>query len=198
MFDKLVEKFLKFPGIGMRQAKRFCFFLANADKKFIEELAESILEIKKDIAQCQSCFRYFNIYGDRISDICDICASPNRDDSLLMVVEKDPDFENIEKSGVYNGKYFILGGTLSLTNGDNKQSLLRFRELFSKVERERPKEIILGTSSTLEGENTARYIEKILEPLKIKITRLGRGLSTGAELEYMDSETISNALKNRK
>ncbi len=201
MLDKLVEKFLKFPGIGPRQAKRFGFFLAGADKQFLEELAKLILEIKKDIAQCQSCFRFYNI-RNRTANICDICSSPNRDSSPLMIIEKDVDFENIEKSGAYNGKYFVLGGILSLTNGNGKQNNLRFKELFSKVEKEKPKEIILATSATIEGENTASYAEKILEPVtknfRLKITRLGRGISTGTELEYVDSETMSNALKNRK
>ena len=112
-----------------------------------------------------------------------------------MLVEKDVDLENIEKSGVYNGRYFVLGGTMSLTNDKNN---LRFKELFAKVKEEKYKEIILALSANVEGENTARYIEKILEPLKVKITHLGRGLSTGAELEYSDSETIKNALEGRK
>ena len=120
-----------------------------------------------------------------------------------MIVEKDIDMENIEKSGAYNGKYFILGGALSPIN-ESKQNNLRFKQLFNKIQKEAPKEIILATSATMEGENTARYAEKILEPLssgseqKIKITRLGRGLSTGTEMEYIDSETMNNALNNRK
>lgn len=113
-----------------------------------------------------------------------------------MVVEKNLDLDNIEKTGIYNGKYFILGSALSLKN--EKQNNLVYKELFSKVKKEKPTEVILATSATLEGENTARYIEKILEPLPVKVTRLGRGLSTGTELEYIDSETMNNALENRK
>lgn len=197
IFEKLIEIFLKFPGIGPRQAKRFAYFLAGQDAKFLKDFADNILEIKKDIKQCDSCFRFY------VGTKCDICAGINRDKNLLMVAEKDVDLENIEKAGIYNGKYFVLGGALSLTNSKNPPAGgLRFKELFNKVKKEQPKEIILAISATAEGENTSRYIEKILEPItkkfSLKITRLGRGLSTGTELEYSDSETISNALKNRK
>lgn len=201
MFDKLIEYFLKFPGIGPRQAKRFAYFLASQDKDFLKNLADVLLKIKEQIKQCDSCFRFFESFDSKtVVESCNICSNPNRDKNLLMIVEKDVDLENIEKSGVYNGKYFVLGGTLSLIN--NKEGKLRFKELFNKIEKEKPKEVILATSATIEGENTARYIEKILEPLsanwRIKITRLGRGLSTGTELEYSDSETIKNALESRK
>jgi len=191
MLNKLIELFLKFPGIGPRQAKRFAYFLAGEDEKFRKNLAELILEIKNEIKQCSSCYRFHQSKAEQ----CNICSSLNRDKNLLMLVEKDVDLENIERGGVYNGRYFVLGGTISLTS---KSSNLKFKELFNKVKEEKPEEIILALSATVEGENTSRYIEKILEPLKIKITRLGRGLSTGTELEYSDSETIANALKNRK
>lgn len=193
MIDKLIEYFLKFPGIGPRQAKRFAYFLALQDKNFTEDLSRLISEIKKQINQCPDCFRFFE--GEK----CAICSSLNRDKNILMIIEKDVDLENIERAGIYNGKYFILGGVMPLTNDKNN---LRFKELFEKVKKNspagEPKEIILALSANVEGENTAHYIEKILEPLKIKITKLGRGLSTGTELEYSDSETIINALKNRK
>lgn len=198
IFEKLTELFLKFPGIGPRQAKRFAYFLAGENKEFAGALAEAILEIKKDARQCPSCFRFYEL-KNKDSKICEICSSPNRDTSLLMVVEKNVDLDNLEKTGAYNGKYFILGGTLSL-NGKNNASELRFKELFEKIKNPPaggPKEVILALSATLEGENTNRYIEKILQPLKTKTSKLGRGLSTGTELEYIDSDTIKNALENR-
>lgn len=202
MLEKLIEFFLKFPGIGPRQAKRFAYFLASQDEKFIQELSKLISGIKENINQCQSCFRFFESLssrsdlGGKRSDLCPICSNLNRDSSSLMIIEKDVDLENIEKAGIYNGRYFILGGLLPLTN--DKTNGLKLKELFDKVSNEKPKEIILALSANIEGENTNRYIEKILEPLKIKITRLGRGLSTGTELEYSDSETIKNALESRK
>jgi len=207
MFERLIEHFLKFPGIGPRQAKRFGYFLANADKSFVDDLVKLILETQKDTSQCPSCFRLFKNAKNgsaEFNDKCEICSNKNRDTSLLMVVEKDIDFENIEKSKVYNGKYFILGGAISLTGANNKINNLRFKQLFEKIQAAQPAEVILATSATAEGENTARYVEKILEPLRqaqndsLKITHLGRGLSTGTELEYIDTETMNSALKNRK
>lgn len=197
MLEKLAEYFLKFPGIGQRQAKRFAYFLAGQNKDFLKEFAGAVLETKERIKQCDSCYRFFD--SITVAESCNICSNLNRDKNILMVVEKDVDLENIEKSGVFNGKYFILGGVLPLTNGKNPPSgELRLKELFEKIKKGQLKEIILALSATIEGENTSRYIEKILEPLKVKITRLGRGLSTGTELEFIDSETMNNALKNRK
>ena len=196
VFEKLIEYFLKFPGIGPRQARRFAYFLAAEDENFLNDFSRLILQIKKNIKQCRSCFRFYESQNDEM-DKCGICSALNRDSSLLMIVEKGVDLENVEKAGVYNGGYFVLGGVISLTN-NNKTDELRFKQLFEKVKKEKPKEIILALSATVEGENTARYVKKILEPLKIKITQLGRGLSTGTELEYSDSETIKNALESRK
>lgn len=200
--DRLIESFLKFPGIGPRQAKRFVYFLAGEEKKYVDNLAKLVLEIKSGMKQCVSCFRYFESNNNNLAvkppsgDLCLICSGSGRDSSSIMVVEKDVDLENIERTGAYNGKYFVLGGLLSL-NGGGKTDI-RLKQLFDKTKKEKPKEVILATSATLEGENTNLYIKRILEPLKVKISRLGRGLSTGAELEYSDSETIENALKGRQ
>jgi len=204
VLENLAEMFMKFPGIGPRQAKRFAYFLAGEDTAYVKRLGEMILEAKKEIWQCPDCFRFYGVEHGRDTDKCEVCANINRDKSLLMIVEKDVDFENIERANVYKGRYFVIGGNMSLDPDDvkGKNKKLRFRELFENVKREQYKEIILATSATVESENTARYAEKILEPLlkplDAKITRLGRGLSTGTELEYIDSETLNNALENRK
>ena len=195
--DRLIESFLKFPGIGPRQAKRFVYFLAGESKAYVDNLAKLILEVKSGMKQCESCYRYFNSSKSGVDeDLCSVCSGASRDSSVIMAVEKDVDLENIERTGNFRGKYFVLGGLLSLAG--NGTAEVRLKQLFEKVQKEKPAEIILATSATVEGENTNLYIERILEPLKVKITRLGRGLSTGAELEYSDSDTIENALKNRK
>ena len=193
--NRLIESFLKFPGIGPRQAKRFVYFLAGEGKEYVDNLAKLILEVKSGMKQCGSCFRYFESKNIE-TDLCAVCSNSGRDSLLLMAVEKNVDLENIERTGNFRGKYFVLGGLLSLAG--NGTADVRLKQLFEKVQKEKPQEIILATSATVEGENTNLYIERILEPLKVKITRLGRGLSTGAELEYSDSETIENALKNRQ
>lgn len=195
--NKLIESFLKFPGVGPRQAKRFVYFLAGEEKKYVDNLAKLILEVKSGMKQCKSCFRYFSSSKSDVDEnLCLVCSDSSRDKSAIMVVEKDVDLENVERTGNFHGKYFVLGGLVPL-NGSGKTDI-RLKQLFDKMKKEAPKEVILATSATVEGENTNLYIEKILEPLKIKVTRLGRGLSTGAELEYSDSETIESALNNRK
>jgi len=194
--DKLIELFLKFPGIGPRQAKRFVYFLAGENKDYVDKLAGLIIETKNGMKQCESCFRYYEEKDNEKERLCRTCLSPTRDNDLIMIVEKDVDLENIERMGVFNGKYFVLGGLISFSG--NESSEVRLRQIYDKIQKEKPAEVILATSATLEGENTNLYIERILEPLKVKISRLGRGLSTGAELEYSDTETIENALRNRK
>jgi len=195
--DRLIESFLKFPGIGPRQAKRFVYFLAGESKAYVDNLAKLILEVKSGMKQCESCYRYFHSSKSGVDEnLCSVCSGASRDSSVIMAVEKDVDLENIERTGNFRGKYFVLGGLLSLAG--NGTAEVRLKQLFDKVKKEKPAEIILATSATVEGENTNLYIERILEPLKVKITRLGRGLSTGAELEYSDSDTIENALKNRQ
>jgi len=191
--DKLIEYFLKFPGIGPRQAKRFAYFVASQDIVYVKNLAELLIKAKQNSKVCSGCYRVFESSSGGASS-CAICANQARS-GTVMVVEKNVDLENIEKSGAYRGKYFVLGGTMPLT-GNNKNGI-RLKELFEKVKREKPQEIILATGATTEGENTNRYIENILAPLGVKITRLGRGLSAGAELEYSDESTISSALKGR-
>jgi len=134
--------------------------------------------------------------------ICLICGNDQRDQEKLMIVSKDVDFETIEKSGSYNGLYFILGGTIPILE-KSPERRVRSKELLTRIERvgEELKEIILAMNVNAEGENTEEYIRKILEPLaskfNFKISLLGRGLSTGTELEYSDTETIKNALRNR-
>ena len=194
---KLKEYFERFPGIGPRQAQRFVYWLLNENSQFINELSGLLLELKRDVKQCGECFRFYT------SNECRLCQDKNRDNSRLLVVEKDVDLENIEKTGIYNGRYFVLGDIVPL--GQTLPKNIRLKELFSRAEQETKKglkEIILAFNATAEGDNTIRYLEKILEPLakkySIKISRFGRGLSTGTELEYIDSDTLKNALENRK
>jgi recombination protein RecR len=204
--SKLTEYFREFPGIGPRQAKRFVYFLLTRNHRFIEELTRALLELQKQIAQCEDCKRYFPL-GKIERTLCTICSDKNRDASVLMVVEKDVDLETVEKSKVYNGLYFILGGSLPILEKD-PQNKIRSNELLTltsrKIETKIPKlkEIILAISATTEGENTLDYLNALLGPMalmnEVKISMLGRGLATGTELEYSDTDTIKNALKNRQ
>lgn len=209
--EKLIELFKEFPGIGPRQAKRFVYFLLTRNNGYSGELSRLIAEIKSNVMVCQSCFRFFAINpkmnvakNDLKNGICSICLDESRDKNLLMLVSHDVDFENVEKTKFFNGYYFVLGGTIPILE-KNPEQRIRQRELLEIVERktaENLKEIIIALNYNPEGENTLTYLKQILLPLteksNIKISTLGRGLSTGTELEYSDSDTIKNALKNRQ
>lgn len=200
--DKLEQLFRQFPGIGARQAKRFVYFLLTQRNGFTKEMAELLMALKKDIAECPKCFRFYPASAN--SKLCKTCASTNVDKGVIMVVEKDADFETVERSDGYDGLYFILGGLLPILDRDPAKRI-RIKELLARVERDGKalglKEIILALSLNAEGENTAQYVKKTLEPLSakygFKISTLGRGFSTGLELEYSDADTLKNALQNR-
>lgn len=200
--DKLISLFETFPGVGGRQARRFAFHVLTMSENDTEELSKLIKNLNATVQECQSCHRFFTTSKNEI--VCSICSSQNRDHSRLLVVERDSDIQAIERAGVYEGLYFVLGGTVPLLN-NKENSKLRGGALKATVEtrikESNLNEIILGFSVNPDGENTARFVESIVEPLlkaaEGKISYLGRGLSTGSELEYADAETIKNALKNR-
>lgn len=201
IIDKLTEIFKEFPGIGERQAKRFVYFLMSRTPAYNENLSGLILELKKDVAQCKECFRFFIVENNK-NKLCDICSNVNADSSTLMVVEKDSDLESIRKSRVYHGKYFILGGLVPIVEKTTK-SRIRIEELKEKISNNKIlKEIILAFSLNPQGDHTDQYVREqlkdISEKQNIKISSLGRGLSTGTELEYSDNDTLKNALKNRQ
>ncbi len=191
--NKLTELFSKFPGIGPRQAKRFVYFLLTRNSAFLEELSRLLLELKKEVSTCELCKRFF---ANSHSKVCPTCSDTNRNSEMLMIVERDADFENIERSKIYDGKYFILGGKVPILE-KNPENRIRVAELKKRVADENIKEIILALSVNPDGENTEKYVRGLL-PDSIKVTILGRGLSTGIELEYPDSDTLKNAFKNRK
>jgi recombination protein RecR len=196
--DKLTEIFSRFPGIGPRQAKRFVYFLLHR-QGVSEELIKAIEDLKHEVSQCDKCLRFFTKNGSP-GTLCKICADPSRDGSLLMIVPRDVDLESVEKSGGYRGLYFVLGGSLPIL-ADEPERRIRIRELKErlKAEGQHIKEIILAMNANSEGENTADFLREEIKRAAphIKTSLLGRGLSTGAELEYADPETLKSALLNR-
>ena len=199
--EKLSQLFKEFPGIGERQAKRFVYFLLHKNPAYVAELGEAIQALKARIRQCTSCFLFFESDSERL---CETCRNLKTDKTSLLIVEKDADFENIKKSKNYDGMYFILGGLVPIVTKDTP-SFVRTKELLKTVEERAKKdglrEVIIALSLNPQGENTDTHLREILSPLQkdhnFNIVSLGRGLSTGTELEYSDSETIKNALKNR-
>lgn len=199
--EKLIELFRQFPGIGPRQARRFAYFLLTREPSYVRNLTSLISEVKKEIKECASCHRFFTPNPKaKISDKCEICFDANRDKNILMIVARDADFEVIEKSGTYHGLYFVLGGTLPILE-ENPEKRIRVKELVSRIKNDGISEMILALNANPEGEHTAEFIVVTLSPIakekNIKISHLGRGISTGTELEYIDPDTLKNALKNR-
>ncbi|MDE1919492.1 MAG: toprim domain-containing protein [Patescibacteria group bacterium] len=194
--DELAQALARLPGIGPRQGKRFVFYLLAASAAERAKLAELIASLGKDVRQCPECLRFFN--GSAAS-VCAQCSDTKRDDTQLMLVEKDQDLAAIERAGTYRGHYFVLGGVLTLTG----KGAIREKELLKALEKRIKNgltEIVLALSATSEGEHTADHVRSLLMPYRdhLKISMLGRGLATGSELEYSDAETLRAALTNRK
>ena len=201
---KLEEIFRHFPGIGPRQAKRFAYFLLTKSDTDLAEFSKSILELKKSVFACSLCQRFFPA-GSKVVNaevpICSICNDPNRDTDTLMIVGRDIDLQAVERSRAYNGLYFVLGGSVPIFDVAPDQKI-RLEQMTSQEEGHKLKEVILATSVNPEGEHTASYVAGLLKPLinthSFRVSTLGRGLSTGTELEYSDSETLKSALQNRR
>lgn len=200
--DKLTAYFENFPGIGARQARRFAFHILTLPSAEVAELSGLIGNIQASVSECASCRRFFSKSGGT-AEICELCAHPSRDHSKLLVVERDTDIRSIERSGVYDGLYFVLGGTVPLLQSSENKKLRGggLKRLIEARLSEGLAEVILGFSVNPDGENTGRFVESIIREIpggdQIKISHLGRGLSTGSELEYADPETLKNALQNR-
>ena len=199
--DKLTEYFTKFPGIGIRQARRFVYYLLTRDSGTRKSLARLIEGIADTVHQCTLCGR-FSSDQDEKGGVCKICLHTERQETLL-IVEKDADLERIERSSAYHGRYFVLGGIVPVGSED-PNTFIRLSILTKHIKDapETLKEVILGLSITPDGEHTGELVLETLRPLmekkKISFTHLARGLSTGSELEYADRATIENALSGRK
>ncbi len=194
--DELATAFSRLPGIGPRQGKRFVFHLLAAPAAERAALAELIRSLGADVRQCPECLRFHN---GGAAAVCAYCADAGRNAAQLMLVEKDQDLAAVERAGTYQGRYFILGGVLTLSG----KGAIREKELMRAVERRLKsglKEVILALSATSEGEHTADRVRELLAPYRdaLKISTLGRGLATGSELEYSDAETLRAALAGRK
>jgi len=195
-----IDNFSKLPGVGPRQAARLAFWLLNGEKNVRENLKKSLEGLSKEIKTCQHC--YFAIENNG-NDKCHFCDNPGRDHKTICVVEKETDLATIEKSGNYKGLYHVLGGLFSALDTAIPKNL-KMPELISRIEENKKnasksiKEVILALSPTHEGDLTAHYLERLLKPLKVKITRIGRGLPYGADVEFADAQTLSGALESRK
>jgi recombination protein RecR len=189
--SRLIQEFNKLPGIGPKTASRLTFYLLRATEEQATALASAIVEVKEKTIYCSRCFNIAT------QDPCAVCSNPNREVSLVCVVEEPLDVLAIERTGEYRGLYHVLHGAISPVDGINPEDL-KIRELVNRVKTEPIDEVIVATNSTLEGDATQAYIAREIAPLGVKVTRLARGLPVGSDLEYADEVTLGRALENRR
>jgi len=189
--NRLIQELNKLPGIGPKSAQRLAYYLMRAPQEQAIQLAESILSIKQNIKLCSTCFNVTD------ADPCVICRNDQRNRTQVCVVEQPQDILAIEHTNVYHGLYHVLHGAISPTEGIGTNDV-RIKELALRLQDGVVKELILATNTNLEGEQTANYLNQLLSPLGIRITRLARGLPFGTELEYADDTTLTRALEGRQ
>jgi recombination protein RecR len=188
---RLIEELNKLPGIGPKSAQRLAYHLLRSPDEEAKALAEAILTLKEKIKLCSLCF------NNTDCDPCRICQDKERDHSQICVVEKPSDIFPLEQTGKYNGVYHVLHGTISPTQGVGPEEL-RVKELLARLKDGSVTEVIVATNPNVESETMAMYLQRIIMPLGIRVTRLARGLPFGAELEYADDLTLGQALENRR
>jgi recombination protein RecR len=188
---RLIEEFNKLPGIGPKSAQRLTYHLLHSPDEEAKALAEAILTLKEKIRLCSLCF------NNTDCDPCLICQDKERDHSKICVVEKPSDILPLERTGRYRGVYHVLHGTISPAQGIGPEEL-KIKELLARLRDGSVTEVIVATNPNVESETMAMYLQRIITPLGIRVTRLARGLPFGAELEYADDLTLGQALENRQ
>ena len=188
---RLIEELNKLPGIGPKTAQRLTYFLLRAPKEQAQALAEAILAVKERVGLCSLCQNITE------ADPCLICRNSGRDHSIICVVEEPLDILALERSQSYKGLYHVLHGVISPMDGIGPDDL-KIRELLDRLKAGETTEVILATNPNLEGEATAMYLQRLIAPLGIKLTRLARGLPFGSALEYADEVTLARALEGRQ
>lgn len=185
----LIRELSRLPGIGPKSAQRLAFHLFEQPREDIERLASALLEAKRDLHSCSVCFNITD------SQKCDVCSDPSRDQHVICVVEEPGDVIAIERSGEYRGLYHVLHGVLSPMNGVGPDRL-HIKPLLPRVQE--GMEVILATGTTVEGDATALYLQRLLEPLGADVSRIAYGIPAGGTLEYTDEVTLGRALTGRQ
>ncbi|MDP4675378.1 MAG: recombination mediator RecR [Actinomycetes bacterium] len=187
----LIDELGQLPGIGPKSAQRIAFYLLQAEEEDVKRLANTLLEVQERVKFCEQCG---NVSEE---DICRICRDPRRDPSMLCVVEESRDVIAIERTGEYRGRYHVLGGAISPIDGIGPEQL-RVRELMQRLSDGAIEEVIIATDPNLEGEATATYLARALNPLGLTVSRLASGLPVGGDLEYADEVTLGRAFAGRR
>ncbi len=186
----LIKQLAKLPGIGEKTAERLALHILRGSERDAQLLSHSINELKKKVGFCARCFALSD------NEFCRICSDPARDATLLCVVEQPADMVAIEKSGAFNGFYHILGGVLSSMDGIGPDSI-RIAELIQNIRAGEINEVIIATSTNLEGESTASYLSRLLSEFPVKVSRIASGVPMGGDLKYVDQVTLKRALETR-
>ena len=190
LIQKLIKELSRFPGVGPRSAERMVFALLKGDKSWADTLSRLIVEVKESVYFCGIC----NNLSE--SEICHICRDDTRDSSIVCVVEEPKDVIALEKSGEYHGLYHVLLGALSPLNGIGPNEL-KITALEDRIKEGTVNEIIIATNVNTDGETTALYLQKILKPYGLRLSRIACGVPRGSSLEYIDQETLAHALAGR-
>lgn len=187
----LIEQFQKLPTIGRKSAERLAMSIVDDDRKKVEDFSKSLLEVKDRIHKCKICGNLTE------EDICDICKDITRNEEYLCIVEDVRNLIAIEKSNAYRGRYHVLGGLISPSDGIGPDEL-NIDKLLERIKKEDIKEVIIAISSTIEGETTILFLSSIISKLNVKITKLAQGIPVGSNLEYFDQLTLERALEDRR
>ena len=188
--DTLIQLLSKLPGLGPRSARRAALFLIKRRESLMEPLSLALADAARAVTPCSVCGNLDTI------DPCALCSDPGRDAALICVVEDVADLWAIERAHIFKGRYHVLGGLISPMDGIGPAQL-RVKELVERIGRESPREIILATNPNAEGEATALYLSRLLQPLGVMVTRLAYGLPIGGDLDYADEITLAKALEGR-
>ena len=191
--QNLIDSLSRLPGIGPKTASRLAFYLLKSPDEVSLSLAKALEDMKQETSHCRQCFN-ITLAGE---ELCDICASSNRSDELVCVVEEPLDVLAIERTGAFQGKYHVLLGVLSPIEGIGPDQIKVF-PLLERLKEGGVREVILATNPTMEGDATALYLQQRITPLGIKVSRLARGLPVGGDIEYADQNTLQRALAGRQ
>lgn len=189
--QRLIEQFERMPGIGHKSAQRLAFHVLNMKKEEAEAFSKAILEAHEKIKKCSCCCNLAE------EELCPICKSSKRDESVVCVVEDPRDVMAFERTHEYEGTYHVLHGVISPMNGIGPEDIT-IKELISRMGDGKIQEVIMATNPTVEGEATAMYISRLLKPMGVSVSRLAYGVPVGADLEYADEVTLTRALEGRR
>ncbi|MBA4544247.1 recombination protein RecR [Thermoactinomyces daqus] len=189
--SKLIEGFMRLPGIGPKTAQRLAFYVLTMEEDDVLDLSKALVRAKRDLHQCSLCGNITD------QDPCYICSDKGRDRSVICVVQDTKDLMAMERTREYNGLYHVLHGAISPIEGVGPEDL-RIPDLLKRLEDETVQELILATNPNIEGEATAMYLSRLIKPFGLKVTRIAHGLPVGGDLEYADEVTLTKALEGRR